>query len=118
MSSTQPFPLSKLMFMYVKRIAQPIARKLIVMASSNSTIKNVLCLPSANLYNFYETKVKLRVMNIGKIRMSSAPKLKESDAVILGANLTAEFLLYTITSGVIISSCNSSIIFHFSVCVE
>jgi len=104
--------------MYVKRIAQPIARKLIVMASSNSTIKNVLCLPSANLYNFYETKVKLRVMNIGKIRMSSAPKLKESDAVILGANLTAEFLLYTITSGVIISSCNSSVIFYFSMCFE
>lgn len=98
-SSGQPFPMSKLLYMYVKRLAQPLATRLIVRAKHNDNFKNYLCLPPANLYHFYEAKVKFKVLNIGKIRMKKVPKLLEKDAIVLGANLLSEFVIYAVASG-------------------
>lgn len=99
-SSGQPFPMSKLLYMYVKRLAQPLATRLISSAKHNDNFKTYLCLPPANLYHFYEAKVKFRVLNIGKIRMEKVPKLLEKDAIILGANLLSEFIIYAVASAV------------------
>jgi len=99
-SSGQPFPMSKLLYMYVKRLAQPLATRLITRAKHNDNFKTYLCLPPANLYHFYEAKVKFRVLNIGKIRMKKVPKLLEKDAIILGANLLSEFVIYAVASAV------------------
>jgi len=100
MSSTgQPFPMSKLVFMYVKRLAQPLASRLISRANQNVNFKQLICLPPANLYHFYEAKVKLRLLNLGKIRIKDAPKLPEKDAIVLGANLLSEFAIYAVASG-------------------
>ena len=85
--------------MYVKKLAEPIANRIIKKASEQEFFKRYICLPPANLYHFYEANIKFRVMNIGKIRMKSVPKMSEKDAIVLGANLFAEFCVYFFASG-------------------
>lgn len=97
-TSGQPFPMSKLLYMYVKRLAQPVATRLIARAKLDEKFKNYICLPPANLYHFYEAKIKFRLLNIGKIRVKDVPKLPEKDAIVLGANLLSEFLIYVVAS--------------------
>ena len=98
-TSGQPFPMSKLLYMYVKRLAQPFATRFITRAKIDNNFKAYFCLPPANLYHFYEAKIKFRLLNIGKIRVKEVPKLPEKDAVVLGANLLSEFLIYAVASG-------------------
>eukprot|EP00092_Neocalanus_flemingeri_P016810 GFUD01018180.1.p1 GENE.GFUD01018180.1~~GFUD01018180.1.p1 ORF type:complete len:149 (+),score=9.94 GFUD01018180.1:78-524(+) len=98
-SSGQPFPMSKLVYMYVKRLAQPLATRIIARAKTDQIVKKYLCLQPANLYHFYEAKVKFKVMNIGKVRMNKVPKLLEKDAMVLGANLFSEMCIYAVASG-------------------
>ena len=102
-SSGQPFPMSKLLYMYVKKFAEPLANRIIARAKTDDIFKRFICLPPANLYHFYESKVKYRVMNIGKIRMQKVPKMSEREATILGANLFAECCFYALASGIISS---------------
>ena len=102
-SSGQPFPMSKLLYMYVKRLAEPLAARIIAKAQKDEHFKQVICYPPANLYHFYESKIKYRVMNIGKIRMQKIPKMSEREATILGANLFAECCFYALASGIISS---------------
>jgi len=97
-TSGQPFPMSKLLYMYVKRLAQPFATRFITRAKIDNNFKVYFCLPPANLYHFYEAKIKFRLLNIGKIRVKEVPKLPEKDAVVLGANLLSEFLIYSVAS--------------------
>jgi len=98
-SSGQPFPMSKLLYMYVKKFAEPLANRIIARAKTDDIFKRFICLPPANLYHLYESKVKYRVMNIGKIRMKSVPKMTEKEAIILGGNLFAECCFYAFASG-------------------
>ena len=92
--------MSKLLFMYVKKLAEPLAQRIIVRAKQDDLFKKMICLPPANLYHFYEAKIKFRVMNIGKIRMKSVPKMSEKDAIVLGANLFAECCFYAVASAI------------------
>ena len=98
-SSGQPFPMSKLLYMYVKKLAEPLANRIIIKAKDNEFFKSYICLPPANIYHFYESKIKFRVMNIGKVRMKKVPKMSEKEAIVLGANLFAECCLYALASG-------------------
>jgi len=99
-SSGQPFPMSKLLYMYVKKLAEPLANRIIARAKTDDFFKRIICLPPANLYHMYESKVKYRVMNIGKIRMKSVPKMTEKEAIILGGNLFAECCFYAFASAI------------------
>ena len=98
-SSGQPFPMSKLLYMYVKKLAEPLASRIIIRAKKDETFKNMICLPPANLYLFYESKIKFRVMNIGKVRMKKVPKMSEKEAIVLGGNLFSECCFYALASG-------------------
>merc|ERR1719242_2411369 len=118
MSSGQPFPMSKLVFMYVKRLAEPLgtvlyrhsfskiyknsllALRIQLKAEESETFKKIICLPPANLFHFYEVKIKFRFMNIGKVRMKQVPKMTEKRALELGANLFAEFCFYAVASAI------------------
>eukprot|EP00088_Acartia_fossae_P049847 TRINITY_DN5526_c0_g1_i8.p1 TRINITY_DN5526_c0_g1~~TRINITY_DN5526_c0_g1_i8.p1 ORF type:complete len:159 (-),score=14.10 TRINITY_DN5526_c0_g1_i8:392-868(-) len=97
-SGGQPFPLSKLAFMYVKKIAQPLANRIAARAKKDERFKEIFCLPPANMYHFYEAKIKFRFMNIGKVRIKKVPKLDEKTAIELGSNLCAEFIIMSIAS--------------------
>jgi hypothetical protein len=83
----QPFPLSKLAFMYVKRIAEPVAARFIQRAEKDEWFKRHVCLPPAQLYHFYETKIRFRLLNLGKIRVTKVPKMNEKAAIELGKAL-------------------------------
>lgn len=98
-SSGQPFPMSKLLYMYVKKLAEPLASRIIIRAKKDETFKRIICLPPANLYHFYESKIKFRVMNIGKVRMKSVPKMSEKEAIKLGGSLFSECCFYALASG-------------------
>lgn len=98
-SSGQPFPMSKLLYMYVKKLALPLASRIIIRAKKDDTFKKMICLPPANLYHFYESKIKFRVMNIGKVRMKKVPKMSEKEAIVLGGNLFSECCFYALASG-------------------
>jgi hypothetical protein len=79
----QPFPLSKLLFMFLTRLAQPVGRRVLCRARTDpvfrsavlspshplSRNRNYVCLPPANLYHFYEAKIKFRLLNIGKVSL-------------------------------------------------
>lgn len=99
-SSGQPFPMSKLLYMYVKKLAEPLASRIIIRAKKDETFKRIICLPPANLYHFYESKIKFRVMNIGKVRMKKVPKMTEKEAIVLGGNLFSECCFYALASGI------------------
>jgi len=77
MGSQQPFPLSKLLFMSVKTLAGPLSRKFLHRAKTDTLFRKLIVLPPAHLYHFYEAKIKFRVMNLGKVRMSAVPRLSE-----------------------------------------
>ena len=68
-------------------------------AERSEKFRNIICLPPANIFHFYEAKIKFRFMNIGKVRMTKVPKMSEKEAVKLGASLFAEFCFYTVASG-------------------
>lgn len=101
MGSQQPFPLSKLIFMFVKSLAQPLSRRLLQRAKTDTLFRRLIVLPPAHLYHFYEAKIKFRVMNLGKVRMAAVPKLGERQAEELGASLAAEFMFYAVASAVL-----------------
>merc|ERR1711937_943715 len=97
-SPSQPFPLSKLVYMFVKTLAAPVARRVQLKAATDQKVKKWVCLAPANLYHYYEVKIKFRVMNIGKVRMAKVPKMNEREALTLGSNLFSEFLIYFVAS--------------------
>lgn len=99
-SHGQPFPLSKLAFMYVKRVAQPVAARIIQRAEKDDWFRTHICLPPAQLYHFYETKIKFRLLNLGKIKVTRAPKMSDKAAVELGANMFAEFCILALASAI------------------
>ena len=77
-----------------------LALRIRAQAEKSERFRDIICLPPANIYHFYEARIKFRVMNIGKVRMTKVPKMNEKEAVKLGANLFAEFCFYTVASGI------------------
>ena len=76
-----------------------LALRIRAQAEKSEKFRDIICLPPANIFHFYEAKIKFRFMNIGKVRMTKVPKMSEKEAVKLGANLFAEFCFYTVASG-------------------
>ena len=90
----QPFPLSKLIFMFVKSFARPIASRIIKKAKKDAWFRSYVCLPPANLYHFYETKVKVKMLSLGRGKVTKVPKMEEKKSIELGANLISEFVIF------------------------
>ena len=97
----QPFPLSKLLFMFVKSLAKPVSRRVLHRAKTQPFFRDYVCRPPAQLYHFYEAKIKFRVMNIGKVRVTKVPKLSDKDSLELGANLFSEMSIMALAMAVL-----------------
>ena len=97
----QPFPLSKLLFMFVKSLAKPISRRVLHRAKTQPFFRDYICRPPAQLFHFYEAKIKFRVMNIGKVRVTKVPKLSDKDSLELGANLFSEMSIMALAMAVL-----------------
>lgn len=83
------FPLFKLGFLVVKQISKPIANALARRAKSSRIFREYVCIPVAQMFHWYDVKVRMRILNLGKV--TTIPKLNEEKAIETGLvlNLTA-----------------------------
>jgi hypothetical protein len=99
-SASSPFPLSKLVFMLAKRVSEPLAKRIKTRALTNGAFKRWVVLPPANLYHFYDIKVRVRVLSLGRQKVTKVPEMDEEKAVDLGSQLAAELALMTVATAI------------------
>ena len=102
------FPLAKLGFLVVKQVSKPIAKSIAERAKASPFFKNWVCIPVAQLFHFYEVKVKMATLNLGTGKVTKVPKLSEDQAVKQGAELLSEIIILSIASGILIYEYNRS----------
>ena len=85
------FPLAKLGFVLVKQISKPIANGIANRARKSKLFRNYICIPVAQLFHWYDVKVRMRVLNLGKV--SNVPKLDEKKAIETGSQVSTLFSL-------------------------
>nr|ACO12916.1 Optic atrophy 3 protein homolog [Lepeophtheirus salmonis] len=97
-SSSQPFPLSKLIFTFVQRIAAPISSRILIKAEKSPSFKRYFVLPPARTYYFYEAKIKYPVLLMFNSKKTNVPRMCEKKQLDLGSRLLAESLLMFVAS--------------------
>ncbi|KAL5112717.1 hypothetical protein TcWFU_008407 [Taenia crassiceps] len=60
------FPIFKLGILAAKQISRPIANRLKQKASYNGFFRRYLCIPSGQLYHIWNTRLKLKLLGLGK----------------------------------------------------
>ena len=98
------FPLAKLGFLAIKQISKPIANSIARRAKSSRLFREYVCIPIAQLFHWYDVRVRMRIMNLGKV--TSVPKLNEEKAIEQGSQLLSEFIILSVASGVILYEYN------------
>ncbi|CAL1288561.1 unnamed protein product [Larinioides sclopetarius] len=88
------FPLVKLAALALRQISKPLANRLKTKAKSSHFFRTYICMPPAQLYHWVEVNVKMRMLNLGK--PSEVPKLNETMAIELGADLLGEATIFMI----------------------
>ena len=81
------FPLAKLGVLLVKQISKPLANKLAKRARSSKFFRNYFCIPSAQIFHWVDVKIRMRILNLGKVK--NVPKLDEKQAIETGAQVRA-----------------------------
>ena len=102
------FPLAKLGFLVVKQVSKPIAKSIAERAKVSPFFKNWICIPVAQLFHFYEVRVKMATLNLGTGKVTKVPKLSETQAVQQGAELLSEMIILSIASGILVYEYNRS----------
>jgi len=83
------FPAAKLGLVLIKQISKPIANGIANRARKSKRFREWFCIPVAQFFHWYDVKVRMRVLNLGKV--TSVPKLDEKKAIETGAQLLSEF---------------------------
>jgi len=94
------FPAAKLGFLLIKQISKPIANGIAGRARKSKLFREYICIPVAQFFHWYDVKVRMRVLNLGKV--TSVPKLDEKKAIETGSQLLSEFILLAIGGGIVI----------------
>lgn len=102
------FPLAKLGFLLIKQVAKPVAKSIAASAKQSRVFRDYVCVPVAQLFHFYEVKMKMRALNLGGGKVTKVPKLSEVKAVEKGAELLSEVIIVSIASGILIYEYNKS----------
>ena len=100
------FPLAKLGFLVIKQVSKPIAKSIAERAKVSPFFKNWVCIPVAQLFHFYEVRVKMATLNLGTGKVTKVPKLSETQAVQQGAELLSEMIILSIASSILIYEYN------------
>ncbi len=79
------FPLAKLGLLVVKQISKPLANAIARRAKSSKFFRNWVCIPTAQIFHWADVKVRMRILNLGKV--SKVPKLDETKAIETGAQV-------------------------------
>merc|ERR1712062_660101 len=94
------FPLAKLGVLVIKQISKPLANSIARRARTNDFFRNWILLPTSQLFHWADVKVRMRILNLGKV--TKVPKLDEKKAIDTGAQLLSEFIILSIASGILI----------------
>ena len=79
------FPLAKLAFIVIKQVSKPIATGIASRARKSKIFRNYVCMPPAQLFHWYDVKIRMKALNLGKV--SNVPKLDEKKAIETGAQV-------------------------------
>jgi len=101
------FPVAKLGFLFVKQISKPVAKQIAARAKSSRLFRDYVCIPVAQLFHWYEVKLKVQMMNVGG-KVTKVPKLNEAKAIEQGSEILSEFILLSIASTILIYEYNRS----------
>jgi len=102
------FPVAKLGFLLVKQVSKPLAKSVAARAKKSPFFKNWVCIPVAQLFHFYEVKMKMRALNLGTGKVTKVPKLTEARAVEQGSEILSEFIIISIASAILVYEYNRS----------
>ena len=102
------FPVAKLGFLLIRQVSKPLAKTVAARAKKSPLFKNWVCIPVAQLFHFYEVKMKMRALNLGTGKVTKVPKLTETKAVEQGAEILSEAIIISIASGILIYEYNRS----------
>ncbi|XP_055679962.1 putative OPA3-like protein CG13603 [Lutzomyia longipalpis] len=94
------FPAAKLGVLLLKQISKPIANYMKNQAKKSPFFRQYICMPPAQLYNWWEVQAKMWSMNLGK--PTTVQPLSEAMAIELGANLLGEVIIFAIGAGILI----------------
>ena len=100
------FPLAKLGFLVIRQVSKPIAKSIAERAKVSPFFKNWVCIPVAQLFHFYEVRMKMATLNLGTGKVTKVPKLSETQAVQQGAELLSEIVILSIASSILIYEYN------------
>ncbi|TRY63060.1 hypothetical protein TCAL_07948 [Tigriopus californicus] len=100
------FPLAKLGLLLIKQISKPIANGIARRAKASRIFRTYVCIPTAQLFHWYDVKVRMRLLNLGKATV--IPKLNEEKAIETGSQLLSEMIILGIASTVLIFEYNRS----------
>ena len=101
------FPLVRLFFVVVYRIARPLANEMVLRAQKNTLFREYLCIPLGRTIHWMDIKVRMRILNLGKLNL--VPKIDDKKAMDLGAQLLLEFIVIIIFSVIVIYQYNESV---------
>ena len=79
------FPLAKLGVLVIKQISKPLANSIARRARTNDFFRNWILLPTSQLFHWADVKVRMRILNLGKV--TKVPKLDEKKAIDTGAQV-------------------------------
>ncbi|XP_067123611.1 uncharacterized protein [Centruroides vittatus] len=95
------FPIAKLATLAIRQISKPLSNRIKNKAKSSHFFRTYICMPPAQLYHWLEVNVKMRILNLGK--PADVPKLNESMAIELGAELLGETIIFGIAALTIVA---------------
>ena len=101
------FPLVRLLFQVVYRIARPFANELVLRAQKNIMFREYLCIPLGRTIHWMDIKVRVRMLNLGRLNL--VPKIDDKKAMDLGAQLLLEIIVLIIFSLIVIYQYNESV---------
>ena len=68
------FPLAKLGFLAIKQISKPLANVVANRGRKSKIFRNFVVLPVAQFFHFLDVKVRMRILNLGKV--TKVPKVR------------------------------------------
>ena len=101
------FPLIRLVFQVVYRVARPFANEMVLRAQKNVIFREYLCIPLGRAIHWMDIKVRMRILNLGKLNL--VPKIDDKKAMDLGAQLLLEVIVIIIFSVIVIYQYNESV---------
>ena len=94
------FPLAKLGFLAIKQVSKPLANAVANRGRKSKFFRNFVILPVAQFFHFLDVKVRMRILNLGKV--TKVPKLDEKKAIDTGSQLLSEFVILSVGAGILL----------------